>query len=69
MAYKYDKLCGRIVEIYGTREKFAEAMGMANQTLSCKLNNKTDWKREEILKAMNLLHVDMADVHDYFFTM
>lgn len=68
MAFRYDKLLGRIAEKFGTQERFAEAMNMSPQTLSLKLNNKSDWKREEMIKACELLEIDVRKIKDYFFT-
>lgn len=62
------KLRGRIREKFGTQEAFAEAVGMANTTLSAKLNGKTDWKRQEIEDACRLLDISAADIPLYFFT-
>lgn len=67
MSYKYDKLLGKIVEVFGTQEKFAKAINIAPQTLSCKLNNKADWKREEIKKACEALHISYDELSSYFF--
>ena len=64
----YDKLKGRIIEVFGTQLAFAEAMGMNPASLSAKLNNKTPWKREEIEKACELLSIPFEQVHLYFFT-
>lgn len=63
----YAKLRGRIREIYGTDEAFAKAMSINKTTISKKLNNKTDWSREEIEKACNLLKIDISKMHIYFF--
>ena len=63
----YAKLRGKIREAFGTNKAFAEAMEMDLSTLSAKLNNKTAWKREEIEKACLLLHIDITEVHIYFF--
>ena len=63
----YRKLIGRITEVYGTRGAFADAIGMDRSSLSCKLNNKTPWKREEIEKTCELLHIPVEKVHEYFF--
>lgn len=62
------KLRGRIREKFSTQEAFAEAVGMANTTLSAKLNGKTDWKRQEIEDACKLLDISAADIPLYFFT-
>ena len=63
----YSKLRGKIKEVYGTNEKFAEAMGMDLSSLSAKLNNKSPWKREEIEKACGLLGIPIEEVYLYFF--
>lgn len=64
----YAKLRGKIREVFGTNEAFAEAMEMDTSSLSAKLNNKSPWKREEIEKACRLLGIPIEDVYLYFFT-
>ena len=64
----YAKLRGKIKEVFGTQEAFADALGMDCATLSGKLNNKADWKREEIEKACQLLSIPIQQLHEYFFT-
>lgn len=63
----YSKLRGKIREMYGTQEAFAEAIGMNTATLSGKLNGKTDWTRVEMELACSLLGVSMMEMHSYFF--
>lgn len=63
----YSKLRGKIREIFGTNENFANAMEMDLSSLSAKLNNKSPWKREEIEKACALLQIPIEEVHLYFF--
>lgn len=65
----YSKLRGAIREKYGTQAAFAEAMVMSENTLSCKLNGKTEWVRPEIEKACRLLDVPLEEAHAYFFTL
>ena len=69
MAYEYSKLNGRIVEICGTRAEFAKRMGLSERTVSLKLNNKVSWKQPEIIKAIQVLELDEADIQEYFFTL
>lgn len=69
MAYDYSKLNGRIVEVFGTRGNFAEAMNMSERSLSLKLNNLTSWKQPEITKACESLNLKESDIKDYFFTL
>lgn len=67
MTYDYSKLNGKIVEVYNTRYRFAEAMGWSNHTMSCKLNNKVPWRQADIEKAVRLLSINKSDIGDYFF--
>lgn len=62
-----NKLRGRIVEKFETQEKFAEALGITPGTLSQKLKNKSELKREEISKWCELLEISTDDLPSYFF--
>lgn len=64
----YAKLRGKIREVYATQEAFAEAMEMSTVTLSQRLNNKVEWKTNEIAKACELLGIPLEEVAVYFFT-
>lgn len=68
MAFNYDKLKGRIVEIFGTQYQFAKEMGWSERTLSLKLNGSRPWKQPDICKAVNLLRLSIEDIPIYFFT-
>ena len=50
MSFRYDKLRGRIREICGTNQIFANLMGLSKATPSAKLNNKSEFSQPEILK-------------------
>lgn len=63
----YSKLRGKIREVFGTQEAFAEAMGMNTATVSGKLNGKSDWTRAEMELACSLLGISMMKMHSYFF--
>lgn len=63
----YSKLRGKIREVYKRNEDFANAMNMDPSSLSAKLNNGSPWKREEIEKACELLHIPIEEVYLYFF--
>lgn len=67
MSYDYSKLLGRIVEKQGTRARFASAMDISERSLSLKLNDKVPWKDIEISKACNILDIEDAEMHLYFF--
>jgi hypothetical protein len=63
----YRKLRGRIKEMFDTNGAFAEALELDPATLSSKLNNKSEWTTNEIVKACELLNIALSDAHLYFF--
>lgn len=63
----YAKLRGKIKEMFGTQDCFAKAMNLNNATLSLKLNEKTQWKREEIVLACEKLDISLDELSSYFF--
>lgn len=68
MAFAYDKLKGKIKEIFGTQEAFAIALGIARTSLYSKLNNNTEFTQTEMLKSLELLQVEKSEIDTYFFT-
>lgn len=66
MIFDYSKLNGRIVEVLGTRSRFAWEMGLSERSISLKLNNKRYWKNNEIQKAIRLLDIPIEDIGAYF---
>ena len=68
MFWDYSKLRGKIKEIYGTQDQFAEAIGIGRVSLSKRLNNQLEWTQEEMIKSCDALHIDYKDVPVYFFT-
>ncbi|WP_028125179.1 DUF739 family protein [Eremococcus coleocola] len=67
MSFDFSKLYGKIREVYGTQEAFANAMGFSERTLSLKLNNKVSWKTTEAGKACELLGLELNEIPEYFF--
>ena len=67
MSFKYAKLSGRIKERFKTQERFAEAMNMSPRSISLKLNNKREWKQNEIDKACELLEIQTSEIGEFFF--
>ena len=67
MAFNYNKLRGKIVEIYGSQIEFAKAMKWSEKTLSLKLNGKVPWKQTDIMTAVPILGLSESDIQDYFF--
>ena len=63
--YDYSKLNGKIAEVCGTKSAFAQKLGISLASLSNKLQGKTDFSQEQILKSLEILDIDNAN--DYFF--
>lgn len=68
MPYKYRKLRGRIIEKYGSQEKFSEAINLSKNSLSLKLNGKTGFSQADMIKWSRLLDIDISEYGEYFFT-
>lgn len=68
LQYNYSKLIGRIIEYYGTRNKFAEAIHMHPNTLSRKLRNDINFQSDEYVKMAKLLDISNEEYGAYFFT-
>lgn len=67
--YNFNKLKGKIREVYKTQNDFAIAMKMAPNTLSSKLNNTSDFSISEINTAFRLLGIASAsEAWNIFFT-
>lgn len=68
MVYDYSKLRGRIVEKVGSNLRFAELMGVSENTMSMKLNNKRSWSQADISNASSILNIKPEEISSYFFT-
>lgn len=68
MNYKYDRLRGRIIERYGSQEKFAEIIGISSNSMSKKMNGKTGFSQRDIVRWSELLGIDKSDYSEYFFS-
>ena len=68
MLMSYSKLRGKIREVFGTQEAFAEAIGLSKSAISMRLNNKVKWTADEIEKAKNALGFEAEEIGEYFFT-
>ena len=69
VCFSYGKLRGKIKEVFGTQERFADALGISKATLSQKLNNYSEFTQEEMLNAMCLLNQSPSQIDEYFFTL
>lgn len=68
MKYGYDKLRGRIVEKYGSQNRFAAVLNVNNINVSNRMTGKTGFSQEDIEEWSRLLDIDPADYGTYFFT-
>ena len=65
--YSYNKLRGRIIERYGSQQKFADILGISSTSMSKKMQCKTGFSQEDIEQWAKLLDIDRADFSEYFF--
>lgn len=68
MAFDYSKLLGRIKECGFTQETLANQVGIAESSMSLKLNNKAHFKHFEMVRICEALFVDTSEIGAYFFT-
>lgn len=66
--YDYSKLLGRIRERGFTQTTLAKAIGISDCSMNLKLNNKADFKQDEILRAVSILEIPGTEIGEYFFT-
>ena len=67
MGFVYNKLRGRIVEMYGTQERFAEAIGLSNVSVSKKMTGQTQFSQNDIALWCEKLEIPLSDAGLYFF--
>lgn len=63
----FGRLREEIKKQFDTLDEFASAMGMSVSTLSLKLNDKSEWKRDEMEAACRVLGISIHRVGEYFF--
>ena len=68
MAFDFSKLKGRIIEKYKSQAEFAKALGISENTLSLKMNNKSRFTSEDIIRITSMLDISKESVGEYFFT-
>lgn len=69
MTYSYDSLRGKIVEVYGSQRKFADALGISQTALSRKMTCKTGLSQNDIEKWAKMLNIQTVDdFGKYFFS-
>lgn len=68
LPYSYRKLKGRIVEKFDTQGKFADKLGISENSLSLKMNGKTGFSQSDIIRWSELLDIAPEDYGSYFFS-
>ena len=66
--FSYAKLRGKIIEKYGTQGKFAEAIGISENSLSKKMTCVTGISQDDILLWSKLLDIDISQIGEFFYT-
>lgn len=66
--YQYKKLRGKIIEKFGTQEKFAKEIGISETALSKKMQCKTGISQSDICLWSRLLEILPKEYGEYFFT-
>lgn len=67
MPYSYDKLRGRIIEKYGSQDRFAKKIGISSNSLSKKMTGATGFSQKDIDRYSELLGIEKEDYATYFF--
>lgn len=67
MAWDYSKLRGKIREVCGTQDAFADKIGIGRVSLSQRLNNVLEFSQDEMFKSCEVLNIDKSEIPVYFF--
>lgn len=65
--YDYGKLLGRMKEQGYTQATLAKELGISECSLNFSLNNKRNFKQDEILNAIKALSLPVSCIEEYFF--
>lgn len=67
MQYDYSLLLGRMREKGFTQEKMAQKIGISACSLNFSLNNKRNFRQDEILAIAKILDIPNKNLEKYFF--
>lgn len=65
--YDYRKLIGRMKELGYTQASLAKRLGISECLLNFSLNNKRNFKQDEIMGTMDALNLPASSIEEYFF--
>ena len=69
LVFNYQKLRGRIKEVLGTQEKYADLLGIGRVSVSQRLNNQLEFSQKEMFRTSEILHFMPNEIPVYFFTL
>ncbi len=67
MSLKMLELRGRIIQKFGSQGRFAKHLGLTEQTITAKLNGRSQFSQDDILNWCNALGIEADEVGRYFF--
>lgn len=65
--YDYSLLLGKMKECNYTQEKLAKSLGISECSVNFSLNNKRNFRQDEIMKITELLNIPKTKIEEYFF--
>ena len=65
--YDYSRLLGKIKERGYTQEMLAKKISISACSLNLTLNNKREFRQNEILEISKVLDINPREIEDYFF--
>lgn len=66
-ARSYPRIRGRIIELYGSQENFANVIGKSKTSVSQKLNGSSGFSYNDIVLWAKVLKISVDDIGIYFF--
>lgn len=67
--YDYSKLKGKIAEKGYTKLSLSKALQMHPNSLNDRLDNKLEFKQDDMVKICDVLGIKHKDIPQYFFTL
>lgn len=68
ISFDYTLLKLRIKDVFGSQQKFAEALKISKQYLNMKLNSRTSMTTEDVIRYSEMLKISPDDYKFYFFS-
>lgn len=66
--FDYSRLRGKIKEVFGTQDAFADAIGLGRVSVSQRLNNQLEFSQQEMFRSADVLGFSRGEIPEYFFT-